>query len=584
MPTTRLLPFSTRSTLFTLLILLSTVSRIAWAQSPTINIDGAGSGLESNIRAHLRISGESCTATLRRLNRNLPQVRRNVERAAQALGYYASDIDLAFEEGENCWSLNVDITPGPRVRVNEVRIDIIDSDPAVFRELLDDPPLRNGMALNHSQYERIKSTLSSMAVENGYFNARFNRSELGIDLETNTADIIIEFEPGERYRFGEIRLPAMDELSETFISRFVPFETSEPYSTDQLVRLRQNLNDSQYFRQVAVTPQLAAAQGGEIPINVELGMRTRRTYTTGVGVSTDVGPRVRFAYEDRYINRRGHRLNADLTVSTQQQEPSVSYIIPLRDPATESLRVSGGYLRQETDSYISNAFRVGVNYRSLFPANWVQNIFTNFQTERSELLSTNETDRINATVSGINWSRTRSDDPIYPSRGWRLFAQVSGAHEDLVSDISFLQLQTSAKLIESIGPGRVLVRGEVATTLVDEVQELPVSERFFTGGDQSVRGYQWNSLGATNRDGDIVGGKNLLVGSIEYDISVRDSWNVAAFFDAGNSFADFGDIDLKRGVGLGVRWLSPIGAVRLDVARGLDDGNYRFHITMGPDL
>lgn len=563
------------------LLLLVLFSTQVQAQSPGIEISGVGSALTENIRAHLRVGDERCTTPVRRLNRLVPQVQRNTERALQALGMYQSAITIEFSSGEDCWQLHIHVEPGDPVTIASVQVNI-DGDPGIFRDILDSPPIRRGDNLNHSLYERLKASISSLAVENGYFNARFTRSDLAIDLANNTADILIDFETGERYRFGTVRISPMDELSERFVSRFIPFESGESYSTDSLVRLRQNLNDSQYFSQVAVTPQLNEASEQHIPVDVELTARLRRSYTTGIGVSTDVGPRVRFAYEDRYINRQGHRLNADLTLSTQQQEPSVSYIIPLRDPSTESLRFSGGFLRQETDSYISNAYRVGVTYRRLVREHWVQNIFTNFQHEKATLASGRE--QTDSTISGINWSRTRADDPIYPSRGWRVFGQISGAHDSLVSDISFVQLYGSAKLIHSIGPGRVLLRGESATTFVSEVQELPVSERFFTGGDQSVRGYQWGSLGARNADGDVVGGKNLMVGSVEYDFRVRPGWNAAVFYDVGNSFADFGSMNLKRGVGVGARWLSPIGAIRVDIARGLDDGSFRFHLTMGPDL
>jgi len=570
-----ILPFKSLLLLFVLL------APAVQAQSPSIEISGVGSALTDNIRAHLRIADERCNTPIRRLNRLAPQVRRNTERALQALGFYQGQIDIAFSEGEQCWRLVIQVEPGDPVTVSAVQVNI-EGDEAVFRETLDALPIRRGDTLNHSQYERLKSNLSSLAVENGYFNARFNRSDLAIDLVENTAEVLIDFETGERHRFGTVRINPMDELSDRFVTRFIPFEEGAPYSTDDLVTFRQNLNDSQYFSQVAVTPQVNQATDLAIPIDVELTPRLRRSYTTGAGVSTDVGPRVRFAYEDRYINRQGHRLNADLTLSAQQQEPSVSYIIPLRDPSTESLRFSGGFMRQDTDSYTTNAYRIGASYRRLVFDNWVQNIFTNFQHEQATLASGRE--ETNTTVSGINWSRTRADDPIYPRRGWRLFGQVSGSHEAVFSDISFVQFYTSAKFIESIGPGRILLRGESATTFVSEVQELPVSERFFTGGDQSVRGYQWASLGGTNVAGEVIGGKNLLVGSIEYDFSVRPGWNAAVFFDVGNSFEDFGSMNLKRGVGIGGRWISPIGAIRMDIARGLDDGSYRFHLTMGPDL
>jgi len=553
----------------------------ALAQTPNIQIEGVGGALRDNIRAHLRIGDERCTSSIRRLNRLIPQIERSTERALQALGYYLSDIEISFSEGEACWQLQISINAGEPVTINELQISIVGDD-SVFRPVLDSPPITRGAQLNHSQYERLKSLLSAVAVENGYFNARFNRSDLAIDLVRNTADVIIEFDTGSRHQFGEIRIAPIEALSERFIYRFVPFEEGTPYSSEQLVQLRQNLNDSQYFRQVSVTPLLTEADEGIVPLSVELEPRLRRSYTTGVGASTNAGPRVRFAYEDRYINRQGHRLTGDVLISQQQQEPSLSYIIPLRNPAIESLRLSGGFMRQETDSYTTNTWRMGVAYRSNFPTNWVQTVFTNYQQERAQLSS--EKVQTNSMISGINWSRTRADDPIYPRRGWRLFAQVSGAREEVFSDISFTQLYSSAKWIESFGPGRLLLRGEMATTFVSEVQELPISERFFTGGDTTVRGYQWSSLGATNASGEVVGGKNLLVGSIEYDFPIRGSWNGAVFADTGNSFADFGNFKLNRSAGLGIRWLSPIGAIRFDLARGLDDGNFRFHLTMGPDL
>lgn len=555
---------------------------MATAQSPVIRIEGADQALTDNIRAHLRIGSERCDTPLRRLDRLLPRVRRNVERAAQALGYYHLEQSLQFSAGEDCWELSIDVTPGEPVTVDTIEILIPDELRTLFRDARQNTTIRPGSTLDHSAYERLKANLSTVAIENGYFDARFNRSRLNIDAAANTAEIILDFEPGERYRFGEVNISGIEALSDDFIGRFVPFEPDDPYSADQLATLRENLNGSQYFQQVTVSPQLTRATRQRVPVAITMTPRARRSYTAGVGVSTDAGPRVRLAYEDRYINRRGHRLNADLTVSTQRQEPSVTYIIPLQNPARDSLRLSGGFQREEADSYSANAYRVGISHRHTYDNNWTQTLFTNFQHERAVVAD--EREQTNTTVSGINWSRTRSDDPIYPRRGWRIFGQVSGAHEALVSDISFLQLHTSAKYIHPVGRGRLLLRGEVASTLVDEAAELPISERFFTGGDQSVRGHAWNSLGARDEEGNVVGGKNLLVTSVEFDFPVRESWNAAVFYDAGNSFDDFGTMTLRDSVGVGIRWLSPIGAIRADIARTLDDGSFRFHLTMGPDL
>ncbi len=559
----------------------------AWSQEPLIQITGAGPQLAENIRAHVDVE-EGCSTPVNRLNRLIPALERDVQRAAQALGYYGLGQSLSFSADETCWSLHISVQPGQPVRFGEVNISLDTSlaNERLFREALEESPVLGGAQLDHSQYESLKSMISAVAIENGFFAARFNRSELAVDPARGVADVHLDFAPGERYQFGEIRISPLNELSTRFIERFLPFEEGTDYSTDQLIALRQNFNESQYFDQVTVTPLLREAQNQQIPVTIELVTRPRRAYMAGVGFSTDVGPRVRLSYEDRYINRRGHRLNADLTLSAMRQEPNISYIIPMRDPVNESLTLSSGFLGQDTETYTSETFRLGATYRTKVWGDWIQNIFVNFQTETFSIdeETANEKSRTNSTIPGINWSRTRSDDPIFPSRGWRLFVQAQGASENLLSSISFMQFQANTKLIRSFGRSRVLLRLDAATTVVDEVETLPATLRFFTGGDTSVRGYQYGELGAVNAEGEVIGGTHLLAASVELDYMVRPGWAAAVFYDTGNSFNDFDDMQLKHSIGLGIRWLSPIGPIRADLAHGLDDGTFRLHVTMGPDL
>jgi translocation and assembly module TamA len=566
-----------------LLAMATGLSVPARAQEPVVEISGVEAALEENIRAHLSID-ERCSSDVRRLNRMLPQIRRDIDRAAQALGYYNISQVIEFSPGDPCWSLRIAVQTNEVVRFGTINIDIKASanDAALFAEVLEESPVRSGDRLNHNSYERLKALLSSAAVENGFFSARFNRSELAVDLQRNVADVTLDFDPGIRYQFGSIRIEPNPALSNDFISRFIEFDEGSPYSTGELVRLRESFNESQYFNQVSVTPQLSEARNEQVPIAIELLMRPRRAFMSGIGVSTDTGPRLRFSYEDRYINRRGHRLDANLGLSTVRQEPDVSYVIPLRNPVYESLRFSGGYLGEETDSFRIDTIRLGTTYRSRVWGEWIQSIFVNFQSEQFEVADVSE--RTNSTVPGISWTRTKSNDPVFPTRGWRLFTQVSGASENLFSSITFTQFTANAKLVHSLGPVRLLLRAEAATTLADELEELPASLRFFTGGDTSVRAYQYGSLGALNDNGEVIGGKNLLAASAEIDFSVRPGWLGAVFYDTGNSFADFGNMQLKHSLGIGARWLSPIGPIRVDVARSISDRSFRLHITMGPDL
>jgi translocation and assembly module TamA len=132
---------------------------------------------------------------------------------------------------------------------------------------------------------------------------------------------------------------------------------------------------------------------------------------------------------------------------------------------------------------------------------------------------------------------------------------------------------------------RLLARADLGFTLKEDFEELPASVRYFAGGDNSVRGYGFETLGPTNEEGDVIGGSYLATFSVEFDRLISKKWSVAAFVDTGNAF-DSLDFDFKTGVGLGLRWYSPLGPIRLDVAHPLDDPDrdYRLHITLGPDL
>ena len=597
------MPRSMNSRFLFLLTLLS-LAGSSFAQDagplPVISVTGASAPLEANIRALLSIDDERCDADLFRLESRRAQVRREVDRAAQGLGFYRLSQQLRFGRSDACWTLQIDVMPGEPVLFGDIAVRFAGAQPvesAPFEALLASFPVASGAPLNHRSYENLKSALSALAVENGYFGARFSRSELAIDLARNRADVHIDFDPGPRFAFGTINISPIDELSDRFISRFVPFASGSPYSTEALVELRESLNNSQYFMDVAVTPQLTAAQTSptaavsEVPVNIALQVRPRRSWTAGLGVTTDNGPRMTVNYEDRYFNRSGHRQNGDVALSTMENRANISHIIPMADPATESLSVSLGYVGQDNDTFSIDTYKLGVSYRSaidipLLGEEWLQNIFSNFQRENSALntVAVNSHESSNLTITGINWTKTASDDPIFPTRGWRVFTQVSGASNAFVSDLSFLQLYASAKFVHTIGPGRALVRMEAATTYVDELSVLPVSIRFFTGGDQSVRGYQFGSLGARNELGEVIGGKHLLTASAEYDFTVRPNWKMAVFMDAGNSFADLNALSLYKSAGMGLRWMSPIGPIRADIAKGLDGGSFRLHITMGPDL
>lgn len=552
------------------------------AQPSSFLVSGAPEPLERNLRAHITLPNVGCESSQARLRRFTPGIRRDIERAGRALGYYMIQSTIEFGQEDSCWTLSITIEAGTPVTMSNIDINIR-NDARLFRSQLEDLPLATGDQLNQRSYEAIKSSLSSRAVEVGFFAARFESSELAIDLQQNTASAAIDFNPGERYRFGAIEIQPIDNLSDEFIRRFINFEEEAFYSSSALIGLRNSLNDSQYFSNVTVTPELDASQGTLVPINIALEPRPRRVYSVGTGITTDIGPRVSANYEDRYLNREGHRFDIGTSLSPIEKSLDLNYTIPMENPATESLRFSGGFLREDNDTFENETLKLGAIYSFINRSSWRQSHFINFQHEEFQIVDQDEV--ADLLIPGMSLTKTQADDALYPSRGWRLFGRIRGASNAVLSTESFLQLDLQGKWITTLGPGRLLTRFDLGTTLVEESVDLPVSIKYFAGGDQSVRGYQYQSLGPEDELGEVIGGKHMIVAAVEYDFRIRENWKLAVFYDMGNAFNALDDLELKESVGVGLRWLSPIGPIRVDLASALDEDNkLRFHITMGPDL
>ena len=195
-----------------------------------------------------------------------------------------------------------------------------------------------------------------------------------------------------------------------------------------------------------------------------------------------------------------------------------------------------------------------------------------------------EVDRTtNLLVPSIGLARTKVDDVYFPSEGWSASITLRGASDALLSDIDLLQAKLDLKRLFPMGDGRLKLRLQMAGSVISEASELPESLGFLAGGDDSIRGYSFESIGV-ERNGETTVGKNLITMSAEYQHPIRDSLSLAVFVDAGDAFDS--SADYKKGAGVGLRWRLPFGALRFDIASALDiDGDpFRLHFSFGTDL
>lgn len=566
-------------------ILLLPASAYAQA-SVSIEISGIDQTLETNVRHYLSLvqQKDSDLLTAIQIQRLHLRADKEIAAALQPYGYYHPQVEssLSQEDGNN-WRAVYRIDAG-----NPLLIGIFDF--TINGEMATDPEFRSqirpgipeaGARFSHIEYEDIKAGLNRLAAENGYFSAKFVQHRVEIDVEANLARVYLHYDSGRRYRFGELKLE-QSVLNDELLRRFATFKSGDPYSLDLLLQFQQLLNDTQYFQVVEVSPGQPVEDSYEIPIALRLTPRNRHLFKIGFGYGTDTGARARFGWQMPRVNPQGHHIDAEISVSEIGHEVLGNYRIPVLNPRTDQIVLSAGEKEEKFETGTSTKRSVGISLNHGV-GQWRETLSLEFQQEDFSI--DNEDKTSDLLLPGGAWTRTWGKGFINVLDGIRLDLSVRGADSDFASDADFIQYGVNIKFITSLsGRDRIIMRGAAATIETDNFDEIPSSIRYYAGGANSVRGYAYQSLGPTDDDGDAVGGRRLLVGSIEYEHYFSDKWGLAIFTDAGNALDDFND-DLEQGVGFGVRWKSPVGPVRVDLANAITtDNGWRLHINIGPDL
>lgn len=574
-------------------LLLLAVSGLALAAPPqvTVTVDGIEGPLLKNALAYLSINTYADSPTLtdslvQRLHARAPD---EIRQSLQPFGYYGTEVRGELTQVPGGWQAHYSVTLPPPVHVRHIEVVLSGAgreDPD-FDKYLSAFPIASGDQLNQPLYESAKIRLQEIAAHRGYLDARYTRTQLQVNPEEHWADIELDLDTGDRFYFGGVSF-VQDFMDESFLRRYLKFKPGDPFDNDQLVDLQYALNDAGYFTTVDVEAQRGQAVDGRIPIRVTLLPRKRNKYTVGLGYGTDTGPRLTLGWDNNRINSLGHTLAAQAQFSHVMETFLVSYTVPLSDPTNERLVYSVGNTREILGGYTTYTSSAGAS-RFAAAGPWTMNQYLRLEHDRSDLNVATGLNAINSTllIPGFAFSRTYSDDLILPTHGYRVSVDLHGADNLLFSDTTFLQAHLQSKLILPVNDStRILLRGEAGATAAKSFDELPVTQRFFAGGDQSVRGFEYNSLGPRDQFGNVLGGKDMVVGSFEIDHFFGPVFGLDAFVDTGDVMNSF-NTSFEKGVGAGLRWRTPVGMVRLDFAHPVkrpDLDRVRVHISIGPDL
>ena len=523
---------------------------------------------------------------MRYMHRNAPE---QIAAALRPYGYYRSTVDSRLSDLGSKWQAVYRIKPGDRVPVKNASVKITGpgADDPEFAGLQNfaDQAIRSGQILDQQLYENIKRSIQSTAAQRGFFDAEFLAQEIVVDLESYTADVTLHFNTGDRYRIGEITITEdRDWLSDELLAKYVELEELDPFDASEIQKVQSDLSNTSYYRTVAVRASVNDAVDKVIPVSVDLTHLNPRQYVYGAGYGTDTGARVRLGLTGRRVNKSGQHYQAQANFSEIGFGFGLTYTFPTGDPRSDKFGLSFSVENEDSDFREFRNIDVGGNYEYR-DGKWIKTYALNYQREENILDQSIST----LLIPSAQWVRTfpfELQDRINVFRGNWLRLNLRGSSNDAFSDTTFIQGQISAKHIKSWDNGnRIITRGSLGTTAVSDFASFPLSLRFYTGGDRTVRGYDLNEIAPLDENNELVGGKHLAEISIEFERLFRPNFSWAVFADYGDAFND--SPELREGIGFGVRWRSPIGPIRLDIARGFDEptsGGLEFHLGIGPDL
>lgn len=533
---------------------------------------------------------------------------REVDEALAPFGHYRAEVDVEPLRGDGTLGARVRVTPGEPVRMTalSLRIDGPGGADRRLQQALAAFAPGKGSALRHDVYEASKADIARRLADRGYFEARSTAAQVLVNRAAGSADVTLHWDSGPRYRFGEVVLHN-NPFRPSVLPPLVPFAPGDEFQQWRLLELQRRYTDLDYFRRIDVQPRLpevpldeadtgtatpaattaAPSAGGQaeagaappqVPIDVHLELAPRNVYRTGASYGTDNGLAIKLGYTRRWINDRGHKLDSDLLLGEQRSLGTLRYRIPAFERFTGWWTTSLALRDERFGGLRSDIAELSV----LRDARLRNNLYTaGVFVQREQYRGFGET----LVYPQLSMERSVADDPLYPTRGfrWKVLGRVgNGAFG---SAVDFAQIIASATAVTSLGANnRLILRAEAGSTVTDEFERMPPSLRFYAGGDRSVRGYGYQELGPLFEGDQRVGGKRLLVGSVEFERMFTPQWGGAVFVDGGNAFGS--RFEAALGVGVGVRWRSPVGPIRIDIGRGLDDPEQgiRLHIQLGPEL
>lgn len=488
--------------------------------------------------------------------------------------------------------ITLTVDAGPRTLVQQVAVGVTGAvaidDPQRAAALRNDWSLPAGQPFRQSDWDNAKEQALQSLQKSRYASAKLTQSQARIDPAVQEAQLSADYDSGPAFTFGELHITGTKRYPEQIIRNVNPLTPGEPYSIERLLALQRQIQNTPYFSNAIVAIDEDPAHADMTPVNVQVSEFPTQRVRGGVGYSTDTGAQLEGRYSHFNVFNRAWAFDSQLKLEQQRQYGLLELAMP-PDSKSYVNSVSLSNDRTTVEGADIRSFRVGLKRartREFYDTAYTLDYYADSLQEESGAVLPADTVTApgthHALVPGFAWARRDVDDQIFPRRGHLLSLQAGFAVKGLLTDQTFVRLDGRYRLYIPVAKRDVVIlRTELGAVFTKGTSsDVPASLLFRAGGSDSVRGYGYQSIG--NKQGDTVfPEKYLFTSSAEYQHWLNAQWGGAVFYDVGTTADSWSNKRFYSGTGVGVRWRSPVGVVNADLAYGIQEKQFRPHISLG---
>ncbi|WP_119462887.1 autotransporter assembly complex protein TamA [Rhodospirillaceae bacterium SYSU D60014] len=522
---------------------------------------------------------------------------RDTERLRTVLrseGYYEAEVAVDIDESTKPVRLVYRIDRGPAFRLESVELSQVEAAAEMPVQLPDAADL--GLEINSraraAEIVAAQENLLRRLQQQGFPYPTITERQVVVDRRTRKVRVSYRVDPGAKARFGPTTITGLRAVEEPFVRALIPWQENKPFDIRRFNELRTALLETGLFSTVRIRGADTVPADGVLPVAISLTERKSRTVTAGISYQTEEGPRVEASWEHRNLFGRGEGLQIGASVSAITMALEAGFRKPAFLRPDQALLAEGRLARDDTDAYTSENAQTQVLLERTLRPGMVAAAGVGFKYALVEDKGDDgDKDEFGLVYLPARFRWDTSDDLLDPTRGGRLAADVAPYQDVLGSGVNFVRGSAAyTRYVQVFDEPRIVLagRGAGGSIIGSERDDIPADERFYVGGGGSVRGFSFQEAGELDDDGDPIGGRSFLELSGELRVKATETLGFVAFIDAGRAFStvypDF-DEELLVGSGLGFRYFTPIGPLRLDVAVPLNprdaDASFQLYVSIG---